>query len=116
MANTNELGIGPGRVRNGDGTHPREALRNLSDRLDVSELSSFVSIIIQSDQLGMSISDTLHALAGQMRIEWRFRAQEEARKIPVKILLPLTFLIFPAMLAVILGPSVPALLDMFTSL
>ena len=94
----------------------RDALRNLSDRVDISELSSFVSIIIQSDQLGMSISDTLHALAGQMRIEWRFRAQEEARKIPVKILLPLVFLIFPAMLAVILGPSVPALLDMFTSL
>ena len=91
----------------------REALRNLADRLDVSELSSFVSIIIQSDQLGMSISDTLHALARQMRIEWRFKAQEEARKLPVKILLPLVFLIFPAMLAVILGPSIPSLLGLF---
>lgn len=94
----------------------REALRNLSHRLDIPELSSFVSIIIQSDQLGMSISDTLHALAGQMRIEWRFRAQEEARKIPVKILIPLVFFIFPAMLAVILGPSIPALLGMFSSI
>ncbi len=93
-----------------------EALRNLSDRIDISELSSFVSIIIQSDKLGMSISDTLHALAGQMRIEWRFRAQEEARKIPVKILLPLVFLVFPAMLAVILGPSIPALLEMFETI
>ena len=75
----------------------REALRNLAERLDVSELSSFVSIIIQSDQLGMSVSDTLHALAGQMRIEWRFKAQEEARKLPVKILLPLvTFSLFLA--------------------
>jgi len=92
----------------------REALRNLAERLDVSELSSFVSIIIQSDQLGMSVSDTLHALAGQMRIEWRFKAQEEARKLPVKILLPLVFLIFPAMLAVILGPSIPALMSMFS--
>jgi tight adherence protein C len=91
----------------------RDALRNLANRLDVSELSSFVSIIIQSDQLGMSISDTLHSLAGQMRIEWRFKAQEEARKVPVKILIPLVFLIFPAMLAVIMGPSIPALLDMF---
>jgi len=91
----------------------KEALRNLANRLDVSELSSFVSIIIQSDQLGMSISNTLHALAGQMRIEWRFKAQEEARKLPVKILLPLVFLIFPAMLAVILGPSIPPLLEMF---
>jgi tight adherence protein C len=91
----------------------RDALRNLSNRLMVSELSSFVSIIIQSDQLGMSISDTLHSLAGQMRIEWRFKAQEEARKIPVKILIPLVFLIFPAMIAVILGPSIPALIDLF---
>ena len=91
----------------------KEALRNLATRLDVSELSSFVSIIIQSDQLGMSISNTLHSLAGQMRIEWRFKAQEEARKLPVKILLPLVFLIFPAMLIVILGPSIPSLLEMF---
>lgn len=91
----------------------KEALRNLATRLDVGELSSFVSIIIQSDQLGMSISNTLHALAGQMRIEWRFRAQEEARKLPVKILLPLVFLIFPAMLIVILGPSIPSLMEMF---
>jgi tight adherence protein C len=95
------------------GLSRRDALRNLAYRLDVSELSSFVSIIIQSDQLGMSISDTLHSLAGQMRIEWRFKAQEEARKVPVKILIPLVFLIFPAMLAVIMGPSIPALLDMF---
>jgi tight adherence protein C len=90
----------------------RDALRNLANRLDVNELSSFVSIIIQSDQLGMSISDTLHALAQQMRVEWRFKAQEEARKIPVKILIPLVFFIFPAMLAVILGPSIPSLLGL----
>jgi tight adherence protein C len=91
----------------------RDALRNLANRLDVRELSSFVSIIIQSDKLGMSVADTLHSLAGQMRIEWRFKAQEEARKIPVKILIPLVFLIFPAMIAVILGPSIPALMGMF---
>jgi tight adherence protein C len=63
----------------------------------------------------MSISDTLHAFAQQMRVEWRFRAQEEARKIPVKILIPLVFFVFPAMLAVILGPSIPALVDLFAT-
>ncbi|MFC1997432.1 type II secretion system F family protein [Chloroflexota bacterium] len=94
----------------------RDALRNLANRLDVNELSSFVSIIIQSDQLGMSISNTLHTLAQQMRIEWRFKAQEEARKIPVKILIPLVFFIFPSMLAVILGPSIPALLSMMETI
>ena len=94
----------------------KDALRNLSDRLAVNELSSFVSIIIQSDQLGMSISNTLHTLAEQMRLEWRFKAQEEARKVPVKILIPLVFFIFPAMLAVILGPSIPSLLGLMGTL
>jgi len=97
------------------GLSRKDALRNLADRLDVNELSSFISIIIQSDQLGMSIADTLHTLAQQMRVEYRFRVQEEARKIPVKILIPLVFFVFPAMLAVILGPSIPSLLGLLGS-
>jgi tight adherence protein C len=95
------------------GLSRREALRNLADRLDVSELSSFVSVIIQSEQLGMSIADTLHAQAEQMRIERRFRAPEIARTIPIKMLIPLAFLIFPALIAIIMGPAVPALLELF---
>jgi tight adherence protein C len=94
----------------------REALRNLADRLNVSEISSFVSVILQSEQLGMSISDTLHAQAEQMRIERRFRAQEQARTIPIKMLVPLAFLIFPAIMAVILGPAIPQILDLFEAL
>jgi tight adherence protein C len=90
-----------------------EALRNLAERLKINELSSFVAIVIQSEQLGMSVSDTLHGIAEQMRIEWRFSMQEEARKLSTKILIPLVFFIFPAMLAIILGPSIPALLDLF---
>ncbi len=96
---------------------PRQtALRTLSDRTDVTELSSFVAVILQSDQLGMSITDTLHAQAKQMRIERRFRAQEQARKMPLKMLLPLLLLIFPAMLAVILGPMIPVMGELFTML
>ncbi len=96
---------------------PRQtALRNLADRSDVPELSSFVAVILQSDQLGMSITDTLHAQAKQMRIERRFRAQEQARKMPLKMLFPLLLLIFPAMLAVILGPMIPVMGELFTML
>jgi len=98
------------------GLSRREALRNLADRLDVSEISSFVSVIIQSEMLGMSIADTLHSQAEQMRVERRFRAQELARTIPIKMLIPLAFLIFPAILAVILGPAIPQILDLFKSL
>lgn len=97
------------------GISRRDALRNLADRLDVSELSSFVSVIIQSEQLGMSIADTLHAQADQMRIERRFRAQEIARTIPIKMLIPLAFLIFPALIAIIMGPAIPPLLELFGS-
>jgi len=89
------------------------ALRNLSERTDVSQLSSFVSLIIQAEKLGMSITNTVTAMADQMRIERRFRAQEEARKLPNKMLFPLTFFMFPAMIAIILGPSIPAMLDLF---
>ena len=56
------------------GISRRDAMRNLSDRNDVHEISSFVALILQADQLGMSISETLQAIAEQMRIERRFRA------------------------------------------
>jgi tight adherence protein C len=93
-----------------------EALRNMADRLDVVELSTFVSLILQSEQLGMSISNTLHAQAEQMRIFRRFKAEEEIRKLPNKMLIPITFCIFPSILAVILGPSIPVLMSFFTTL
>ncbi len=94
----------------------RDALRNLSERLDIREISSFVALIIQTEQLGMSISDTLHAQAEQMRIERRHRAQEQAQKAPIKMLIPMALLIFPALLAVILGPALPTLMEVFRNL
>jgi len=98
------------------GLSRREALRNLSDRLEIREISSFVALILQTEQLGMSISDTLHAQADQMRIERRFRAQEQAQKAPIKMLIPMALLIFPALLAVILGPALPTLREVFNTL
>jgi tight adherence protein C len=100
----------------GMGVPRQQALRSLVDRVGIHELASFVAVVLQSDQLGMSITDTLHAQAEQMRIERRFRAQELARKMPLKMLFPLLLLIFPAMFAVILGPSIPVLADFFSML
>jgi len=97
------------------GLSRREALRNLADRLEITELSSFVAFVLQSEQLGMAISDVLHTQAGQMRAERRFRAQEQAQKIPTKMLFPMAFLIFPAILAVVLGPALPKLFNVFSS-
>jgi tight adherence protein C len=112
------LGMDFGRVVSevGMGVPRQEALRNLADRSGIPELSSFVAVILQSDQLGMSITDTLHSQADQMRIERRFRAQEQARKMPLKMLFPLLLFIFPAIFAVILGPLIPVLADLFSIL
>jgi tight adherence protein C len=100
----------------GMGLPRHEALRNFADRVNVPDVSSFVAVILQSDQLGMSITQTLHAQAKQMRIERRFRAQEQARKMPLKMLFPLLLFIFPSMFAVILGPMVPVLAELFDTL
>lgn len=97
------------------GLSRRDALRNLADRLEISEISSFVAVLLQSDQLGMSIAETLHVQAEQMRVERRYRAQEKARMIPIKMLIPLAFLIFPAILAVLLGPSIPPIMQLFNN-
>jgi tight adherence protein C len=84
--------------------------------VEIREISSFVALILQTEQLGMSISDTLHAQAEQMRIERRFRAQEQAQRAPIKMLIPMALLIFPALLAVILGPALQILREVFGSL
>jgi tight adherence protein C len=98
------------------GSSRAQAMRAMANRLDIIELSSFVSVILQSDQLGMSIADVLHSQANQMRIERRHWAQEQARKIPVKMLFPMIFLILPALFLIILGPALPAIQEVFSGL
>ena len=91
----------------------REAMRNLVYRTEVPELSALVAVLLQADQLGFSISDTLHAQAEQLRILRRQRAQELARAAPFKMLFPMVFFIMPATFAVVLGPAIPAILEAF---
>jgi tight adherence protein C len=95
------------------GVSRQRALRNFSERVQISEVSSFVAVIIQSEILGMSIADVLHSQAEQMRIQRQYRAKEEAQRLPVKMMIPLAFLILPALLAVLLGPTIPAILEIF---
>jgi tight adherence protein C len=95
------------------GVSRQNALRNFADRVNVSEISSFVAVIVQSEILGMSIADVLHTQAEQMRIQRQYRAKELAQRLPVKMMVPLALLILPALLAVLLGPTVPAILEIF---
>ncbi len=90
-----------------------ESLRNMSERLDVDDLSRFIALMIQAEKIGMSYADVLHSQAVQMRVQRQYRAREIANKLPGKMILPIALLIFPAMLAVILGPSIPLILNIF---
>ncbi|MDH5507738.1 MAG: type II secretion system F family protein, partial [Anaerolineae bacterium] len=84
----------------------REALRDMSARLGVSEMHSFVAAIIQSEQLGVSMSKILRIQSDDMRVKRRQRAEAEAQKAPVKMLFPMALLIFPTIMLILLGPSV----------
>jgi len=95
------------------GTLRRKALRTMADRAGVPELTSFAAAIIQADQLGVSLARVLHIQSEQMRIRRRQRAEELANKAPIKMMIPLVFLIFPALFVVLLGPALPSLRSAF---
>jgi len=109
----NELGRAFGRVVREIqlGKLRREALRDMADRLGVSEMSSFVAAVIQSEQLGVSMAHVLRIQADQMRIRRRQLAEEEAHKAPIKMLFPMALFIFPALCIVLMTPALLILIE-----
>lgn len=109
----NELGLSFGRVIREIqlGKTRREALRDMAERLGVSEMTSFVAAIIQSEQLGVSMAKVLHIQADQMRIRRRQLAEEKAHQAPIKMLIPMGLLIFPSIMIVLMGPAALILLS-----
>jgi tight adherence protein C len=87
------------------GKSRQEALRGITERVEQKELSSFISAIIQADQLGVSMSKVLRIQSEQMRQERRQRAEEKAAKAPILIMLPTIGCIFPSLFIVILAPA-----------
>jgi tight adherence protein C len=83
----------------------REALKDMADRLGIPEMTSFVAAIIQSEQLGVSMAKVLRIQSDQMRVKRRQRAEEEAHKAPVKMIIPMALLIFPSIMIIILTPA-----------
>jgi tight adherence protein C len=96
------------------GAARKEALVNLRNRNNVPELSNFITALVQADALGMPIARVLQTQAVEMRNRRRQWAREKAAKLPVKILIPLVFFIFPAILVVILGPAAASILKGFS--
>ena len=82
------------------------ALRNLSDRVGISEVTSFVVLLIQSDQLGTSVAQTLRVQAEEMRVKRMLRAEEKAHMLPVKLSIPLVLCLLPSMVAVAVLPGI----------
>lgn len=88
-----------------------DALRRLARRTGVEDLYALSAMLIQADKLGTSIAQSLRAHAESMRTKRRQRAEQAARKAGIKLAFPLVFLIFPALLIVILGPAAIQLME-----
>ncbi|HSW37940.1 MAG TPA: type II secretion system F family protein [Acidobacteriota bacterium] len=93
-----------------------DALRNLGQRSDVDDLKSFTTVLIQTDRFGTSVAQSLRVFADTMRVKRRQRAEEHAAQMSVKMIPPLVFFIFPAILIVVLGPAVISLSGFFESI
>ena len=87
------------------GVSRQEALRNLAHRTDLEEVRNLVAMLVQTDRFGTSIGQALRVHADSMRTTRRLKAEELAAKLPVKLLLPLIFFIFPTIFIVVIGPA-----------
>jgi tight adherence protein C len=95
------------------GVTRQEALRNLAQRTDLEEVRNLVAILVQTDRFGTSIGQALRVHADSMRTTRRLKAEELAAKLPVKLLLPLIFFIFPSMFVVVIGPACIKMMRVF---
>jgi tight adherence protein C len=82
-----------------------EALKNLSRRIDLEEVGSLVALLVQTDKFGTSIGLSLRVHSDAMRVNRQLRAEELAAKLPVKMLFPLVFFIFPSLFVIVVGPA-----------
>ncbi len=106
-----ELRITNLEIRAGSGRNV--ALRNLALRVDLEDLRNLVTMLVQVDQFGTSVANSLRIHSDVMRVNRMQRAEKIAAKIPVKMLIPMVLCIFPGFLAVILGPAGIQLMNAF---
>ena len=90
-----------------------EALKNLSARTGVDDVNSLVATLIQTDRFGTSIAQALRVHSDALRTERRQRAEEQASKTTVKMIVPLVLFVLPSLIFVTIGPAVIQLLRVF---
>jgi tight adherence protein C len=88
-----------------------EALRAIVKRTGVDDLNSFITAVIQAEQLGSNIANMLRIQSRTMRQKRKQRAEEKSMKLPVKMIFPLLFFMFPAIFIVVLGPAALSAMD-----
>ncbi|MGD9966266.1 MAG: type II secretion system F family protein [Hyphomonadaceae bacterium] len=88
------------------GASRAEALRHLSERVPDDRLRSFLTLVIQSDQLGAGLANTLRVFAEELRRSRLIEAEHKAAELPVKIAIPLVFFIFPCLMGIIFTPII----------
>jgi tight adherence protein C len=92
-----EIGLGKSR---------RDALLDLADRTQLEDVRSFANAVIQAEQLGTSLAQVLRAQSQRLRVRRRQRAEQDARRVPVKMVFPLVLCLMPSLFIFILGPIV----------
>jgi len=90
-----------------------DALRGLGDRVNVPEIRSFVSAMVQADSFGIPIAQVLRVQSAEIRVKRRQRAEEKAQQVPVKITVPLIFCILPCLFVAVMGPAAISIMENF---
>ena len=88
------------------GQRRADAMRAMAGRSRVAELRTMVTSVVQATELGIPIAHVLREQAAEMRLRRRQRAEEQAQKVPVKVIFPLVLCLFPALFIVVIGPGV----------
>ena len=92
-----------------------EALRNLAERTGVDDLKALVGTLIQTDRFGTSVAQALRVHSDSLRTERRQRAEEQAAKTTVKMIIPLVLFVMPSLIVVTVGPAIIQLLKIFSN-